>query len=212
MLENIHWLGHDSFRLDGTVTVYIDPWKLPAGRPAAGLILVTHDHFDHLSLPDIAALAGPDTVVVGPAAVTAQVADLETVTVAPGESAEVKGVGVEAVAAYNLDKFRAPGQPYHPREAGNVGYVVTLDGVRYYHAGDTDAVPEMAGVHCDVALLPVGGTFTMTWDEAAAACDVIDAAAAVPMHYGEVVGDARDAERFRDRCRLPVTILPLERG
>ena len=68
----------------------------------------------------------------------------------------------------------------------------------------------MADVHCDVALLPVGGTFTMTWQEAAAACDVIDAAAAVPMHYGELIGDARDAEAFRDRCRLPVTILPLE--
>jgi L-ascorbate metabolism protein UlaG (beta-lactamase superfamily) len=135
----------------------------------------------------------------------------ETVTVAAGDRLEVRGVPLQVVAAYNLDKFRSPGQPYHPREAGYVGYVVTFDGVRYYHAGDTDAVPEMATVQCDVALLPVGGTFTMTWQEAAAACDVIDAAAAVPMHYGEVVGDARDAEDFRDHCRLPVTILPLER-
>jgi L-ascorbate metabolism protein UlaG (beta-lactamase superfamily) len=212
MLENIHWLGHDSFRLDGTTTVYIDPWKLPAGLPPAGLVLVTHEHSDHLSLPDIGALAGPDTVVVGPASVTAQLADRETVTVAPGDGIEVRGVGIEAVPAYNLDKFRAPGQPYHPREAGYVGYVIALDGVRYYHAGDTDAVPEMADVHCDVALLPVGGTFTMTWDEAAAACDLLHATAAVPMHYGEIVGDAGDAERFRDRCGLPVTILPLERG
>ncbi|HEY5168305.1 MAG TPA: MBL fold metallo-hydrolase [Thermoleophilia bacterium] len=212
MLENIHWLGHDSFRLDGTVTIYIDPWKLPAGLPVAGLILVTHEHFDHLSVADITALAGPDTVVVGPASVTSQLADRETVTVAPGDSVEVRGVGIEAVPAYNLDKFRAPGQPYHPREAGHVGYVVALDGVRYYHAGDTDAVPEMAEVRCDVALLPVGGTFTMTWDEAAAACDLLHATAAVPMHYGEVVGDAGDAERFRDLCSVPVTILPLERG
>jgi len=212
MLENIHWLGHDSFRLDGTVTIYIDPWKLPAGLPVAGLILVTHEHFDHLSVADITALAGPDTVVVGPASVTSQLADRETVTVAPGDSVEVRGVGIEAVPAYNLDKFRAPGQPYHPREAGHVGYMVALDGVRYYHAGDTDAVPEMAEVRCDVALLPVGGTFTMTWDEAAAACDLLHATAAVPMHYGEVVGDAGDAERFRDLCSVPVTILPLERG
>ena len=215
MLENIHWLGHDSFRLDGTTTVYIDPWKLPAGLPPAGLILVTHEHFDHLSLPDIEALAGPDTVVVGPASVTAQLADRETVTVAPGDSVEVRGVGVEAVPAYNLDKFRAPGQPYHPREAGYVGYVIALDGVRYYHAGDTDAVPEMADVHCDVALLPVGGTFTMTWDEAAAACDLLHATAAVPMHYGEIVGDAGATPSGSvDRCRAacPSTILPLERG
>lgn len=211
MLENIHWLGHDSFRFDGSVTVYVDPWKLPAGQPPADVILVTHEHFDHLSLPDVEALAGPETVVVGPASVTAQVRGPATVTLAAGECETVRGVAVTAVPAYNLDKFRAPGQPYHPRAAGHVGYVFALDGVRYYHAGDTDAIPEMATVSCDVALLPVGGTFTMTWEEAAGACEVIDAAAVVPMHYGEVVGGVRDAERFRDRCSKPVTILPLER-
>jgi L-ascorbate metabolism protein UlaG (beta-lactamase superfamily) len=211
MLENIHWLGHDSFRLDGTTTVFIDPWKLPPGQPRAGVVLVTHDHHDHLSANDIAKIAGPDTVVVGPASVTDQISGLETVTVAAGDNVDVCGVQVLAVPAYNLDKFRAPGQLYHPREAGLVGYVVTLDGVRYYHAGDTDAVPEMADVQCEVALLPVGGKYTMTWEEAAAACDLLAAAVAVPMHYGDVIGDIHDAERFRDRCSLPVTILPLER-
>lgn len=211
MLENIHWLGHDSFRIDGSVTVYIDPWKLPAGQPPAGLVFVTHDHFDHLSLPDIGRLAGPDTVVVGPASVTAQVEGVETVTVAPGDSAEVRGVAVEAVAAYNLDKFRSPGQPYHPKEAGYVGFVITLDGVRYYHAGDTDAIPEMRDVRADVALLPVSGTYVMTGREACGACDLITARAAVPMHYADIVGDEGDAETFRADCRIPVTILPLER-
>lgn len=210
MLENIHWLGHDSFRIDGDVTVYLDPWKLKPGQPQADLVLVTHDHYDHLSLDDIRRLAGPDTVVVGPASVTARVEGLETVTVAPGESIEVKGVPVETVAAYNLDKFRAPGEPFHPREAGYVGYIVTVDGVRYYHAGDTDAVPEMRTVRTDVALLPVGGTFTMTCEEACTACDMIDARAAVPMHYADIVGDKSDAERFRAGCGIPVTILQLE--
>jgi L-ascorbate metabolism protein UlaG (beta-lactamase superfamily) len=212
MLENIHWLGHDSFRLDGSVTVYIDPWKLPAGQPQADAILVTHDHYDHLSLPDIEALAGPGTVVAGPESVTSQVRGLETVTLVPGGRAAVNGVDVEAVAAYNLDKFRAPGQPFHPREAGYLGYVFTLDGVRYYHAGDTDAVPEMRDVRCDVALLPVSGTFVMTCDEACGACDLITAQVAVPMHYGDIVGGDADAERFRDNCGIPVSILPLERG
>ena len=211
MLDEIHWLGHDSFRLDGSVTVYIDPWKLSAGQPRAGVILITHEHFDHLSPDDIGKIAGPGTVVVGPASVTAQVSGLETMTVAAGDRVDVRGLSVLAVPAYNVDKFRAPGQPYHPRESGYLGYVVELDGVRYYHAGDTDAVPEMADVHCDVALLPVGGTFTMTSEEAAEACALIDAAAAVPMHYGDIIGDAGDAERFRDHCGVPVTILPLER-
>jgi L-ascorbate metabolism protein UlaG (beta-lactamase superfamily) len=109
MLKDIHWLGHDSFRLDGSVTVYIDPWKLPAGQPVAGVILVTHEHFDHLSLPDVEKVSGPDTVLIGPACVTAQVDDVATVTLAPGESADVGGAQVTAVPAYNVDKFRAPG-------------------------------------------------------------------------------------------------------
>jgi L-ascorbate metabolism protein UlaG (beta-lactamase superfamily) len=212
MLENIHWLGHDSFRLDGSVTVYVDPWKLPPGQPQAGVVLVTHDHYDHLSLPDIQLVAGPGTVVVGPECVTGQVKDLRTVTLAPDESAEVGGVTVEAVAAYNLDKFRAPGQPFHPREAGYVGYVFALDGVRYYHAGDTDAIPEMKDVRCDIAFLPVSGTYVMTCDEACHACDMVAAQHVVPMHYGDIVGSDDDAERFRAGCRVPVTILPLERG
>lgn len=210
MLENIHWLGHDSFRIDGSATVYIDPWKLPAGQPQADLILVTHDHYDHLDLGDIARLAGPDTVVVGPASVTSQVEDLETVTVAPGEKVEVRGIPVETVAAYNLDKFRAPGQPFHPREAGYVGFIVTVDEVRYYHAGDTDAIPEMREVRAHVALLPVSGTYVMTCEEACHACDLLSAEAAVPMHYADIVGDTDDAERFRAGCRIPVTVLPLD--
>jgi L-ascorbate metabolism protein UlaG (beta-lactamase superfamily) len=212
MLENIHWLGHDSIRLDGSVTVYIDPWKLPPGQPPADVVLVTHDHFDHFSLPDIAAVAGPATTIVGPAAVTVQITDHPTVTLSHGERTIVGGVHIEAVPAYNVDKFREPGALYHPREAGGNGYVIILDGTRYYHAGDTDVVPEMGQVRCDIALLPVGGTYTMTADEAAEACDMIDAATAVPMHFGDIVGDLSDAERFRELCRLPVSILTPERG
>ena len=212
MLENIHWLGHDTFRLDGSSTIYIDPWKLPAGARPADLILVTHDHFDHFSAADIASIGSARTTLIGPAAVTDQTSGLTTVTLAPGEAATVGGVTVTAVPAYNLDKFRGPGEPYHPREAGYLGYVVEMDGLRVYHAGDTDAIPEMSDVRCDVALLPVGGTYTMTADEAAAACDALGAATAVPMHFADLVGTQADAERFRELCGIPVTILPLERS
>ena len=116
-----------------------------------------------------------------------------------------------AVPAYNVDKFREPGEVFHPREAGGLGYVVELDGRRIYHAGDTDATSEMRDVQCDVALLPVSGTFVMTAEEAAAACGTISAAAVVPMHYGDIVGTAADAARLQQLCGIPVTILPLER-
>jgi L-ascorbate metabolism protein UlaG (beta-lactamase superfamily) len=211
MLENIHWLGHDTFRLDGSSTVYIDPWKLPAGAVPADLILVTHDHYDHFSVADIARIGSAATTLIGPAVVTAQASGVTTVTLAPGETTIVGGVSVTAVPAYNLDKFRAPGEPYHPREAGYLGYVVEMDGLRIYHAGDTDATSEMSDVRCDVALLPVGGTYTMTAEEAAEACDALGASAAVPMHFADIVGTRADAERFRELCRIPVTILPSER-
>jgi L-ascorbate metabolism protein UlaG (beta-lactamase superfamily) len=211
MIEDIHWLGHDSFRLDGSSTVYIDPWKLGEGAPPADVVLVTHDHYDHLSPGDIAKVATPATVVVAPASVTAQLEGLETITVAPGDTVDVGSVSVTAVPAYNIDKFRAPGEVFHPRASGYVGYIVELDGRRIYHAGDTDAIPEMRDVRCDVALLPVSGTYVMTADEAIAACGVIKAGTVVPMHYGDIVGSAADAALLKERCGSTVVVLPLER-
>ena len=212
MIENIHWLGHDSFRLDGSSTVYIDPWKLAADAPPADLILITHDHYDHFSPDDIARLSTPRTTLIGPASVTAQVDGVAAVTLSAGETATVGGVTVTGVPAYNIDKFRQPGEVFHPRAAGGLGYIVELDGRRIYHAGDTDAIPEMRDVRCDVALLPVSGTYVMTAAEAAEACRMISAAAAVPMHYGDIVGTAADAARFEGLCGIPVRVLPLEQG
>ena len=212
MIENIHWLGHDSFRLDGSSTVYIDPWKLAADAPPADLILITHDHYDHFSPDDIARLSTPRTTLIGPASVTAQVDGVAAVTLSAGETATLGGVTVTAVPAYNIDKFRQPGEVFHPRAAGGLGYIVELDGRRIYHAGDTDAIPEMRDVRCDVALLPVSGTYVMTAAEAAEACRMISAAAAVPMHYGDIVGTAADAARFEGLCGVPVTVLPFEQG
>jgi L-ascorbate metabolism protein UlaG (beta-lactamase superfamily) len=211
MLERVHWLGHDSFRLDGSSVVYIDPWKLPLGQPTAHVVLVTHDHYDHYSADDIARVAGPDTVVVGPSAVTAKVRGQATLTIRPGETLEVNTATVTAVPAYNVDKFKQPGVVYHSRDAGHVGYIVAMDGMRIYHAGDTDAIPEMEAVDVDVALLPVGGTYTMTAEEAARACTMLRTAVAVPMHFGDIVGSRDDARVFERLCTVPVTILDPER-
>jgi L-ascorbate metabolism protein UlaG (beta-lactamase superfamily) len=206
MVENIAWLGHDSFRIEGSRTVYVDPWKLAGGAPPADVILVTHDHFDHLSKDDIAKLTKPGTVVVGPREVTAQVKG-ETRTIAAGETIEVGGVTVSAVPAYNTNKFREPGRVFHPQADGKVGYIVELDGRRVYHAGDTDVIPEMSEVDVDIALIPVSGTYVMTADEAAQACEVIKAGVVIPMHFGDIVGSVDDARRFKERCALPVEIL-----
>ena len=206
MIENLVWLGHDSFRIGGSRTIYIDPWRLQPGSPAADLILVTHDHYDHLSKDDIALISTPRTIVVGPAEVTGQLAG-QTITVRPGETVTAAGVTVSAVPAYNTNKFRSPGAPFHPREDGKVGYIIEHDGRRIYHAGDTDVIPEMAAVAVDIALLPVSGTYVMTADEAALAAATIQAGVIVPMHFGTIVGSLADAQRFAALSPTPVEIL-----
>ena len=206
MIENIHWLGHASFRIENDKTVYIDPIKLEGRPPKADLILITHDHFDHCSPDDVARVAKDDTVIVTIAA-AAQNLKGDVRVVKPGESLTVLGIPIEAVPAYNVNKFRSPGVPFHPQESGHVGFIFTVGGQRIYHAGDTDVIPEMDDVEADIALLPAGGTYTMTADEAAQAANRIQPQVAIPMHWGTIVGSKRDAERFSDLCQMEVVIL-----
>jgi L-ascorbate metabolism protein UlaG (beta-lactamase superfamily) len=208
-MEGIEWLGHDSFRLTGSATVYIDPWRLSKGAAAADLVLVTHDHSDHFDKNDIASVSTPQTVVVGPAEVTGKLIGAQTRTVVPGETVVVGGVKVTAVPAYNLNKYSDPkaGVLFHPKEDGKVGYVVELDGRMIYHTGDTDNIPEMSDIDVDVALVPVSGTYVMTVDEALEACTRLKAKTVIPMHYATIVGDVGDAERFARECGLPVEVL-----
>jgi L-ascorbate metabolism protein UlaG (beta-lactamase superfamily) len=208
-ISDIHWLGHDSFRLDGSTTIYIDPWKLPPEPPVADGILLTHDHYDHLSADDIDLIAGPQTIIIGPQAVADQLEGDTAVVVAAGETFQCASAVVTAVPAYNVNKYREPGKPYHPREAGYLGYVIELDGFSVYHSGDTDV---LADVECDVALIPVSGTYVMTAEEAVEACRRLRAKAVVPMHYADIVGTKADAERLKAGCGERVVMLPLERG
>jgi L-ascorbate metabolism protein UlaG (beta-lactamase superfamily) len=206
MVEGIEWLGHDSFRITGSKVVYVDPWKLGPGATPADVILVTHDHFDHFSKEDIAAISGPATVVVGPPPVTSQLGG-QAMSVHTGDTVEANGVKVTAVPAYNTNKFASPGKVFHQKGGDNVGYVFELDGRRIYHAGDTDSIPEMGEIDVDVALLPVSGIYVMTAGEAAEACHVMKAKVVIPMHYGEVAGTPADAERLSRICRYPVEVL-----
>lgn len=192
MPVDIKWLGHASFILSaGDTTVAIDPYRVTAGGPV-NLVLVTHEHYDHCSPEDVRRLAGPETVILAPPDCQGKLEGLggSFLPVEPGANYEPAGVPVRTVAAYNLDK------PFHPREKGWVGYIVRLGGETVYHTGDSDFVPEMEGLGVDVALLPVGGTYTMDAEEAARAYRAIGARRAIPMHYGSIVGSEEDARRF----------------
>jgi L-ascorbate metabolism protein UlaG (beta-lactamase superfamily) len=195
IVDRLHWLGHDSFRVDGRPVIYFDPWKLQDGLPTADLVLVSHEHHDHCSPEDIKRVSGSGTVIVASAGAAPKLPGAQVAR--PGDDLRLSGVRVEAVPAYNVTKFRAPGVPFHPREAGHVGYIVTIEGVRLYFAGDTDFIPEMKAIRCDVALLPVSGIYAMTADEAAEAARAIRPEIAMPMHFGSGIGTAGDGERFR---------------
>jgi len=199
MKNRIEWLGHATVLIRGERTVMVDPWKVSGGE-RVDLVLVTHGHFDHCSPEDVAKVSGPQTEVVAPADAAAKLGE-GVKTILPGEAANVAGVKVEAVPAYNV------GKSFHPKDNRWVGYVVTMGGERVYVAGDTDRTAEMDAVKADVALLPVGGTYTMTAEEAAGAADAMGVSLAIPIHFGDVVGSEADARRFEAACNVPVKVL-----
>ena len=196
MSVEIRWIHHASFRLaadDGTV-VYIDPWKLTSAPADAAVVFISHSHYDHCSPQDVSKVSTPQTEVVTTDDAAGQFANSQAL--APGGQAAVGGVTIDGVAAYNVDK------QFHPKANNWLGAVVSLGGVRVYYAGDTDRIPEMAGLsEIDVALLPVGGTYTMNAQEAAQACGDIKPKTAVPYHWGDIVGTGSDARAFADAVR-----------
>ncbi len=213
LIDALEWLGHSGFRVRpggprGT-TIYIDPYRV-AGGPKADLILVTHGHYDHFSPRDVEHLVHDRTRLVAPPAVAERLSG-RVLSIAPGEALRpdaVDGVEVSAVAAYNTSKRDGDGRPFHPREAGGVGYELNLRGERLYHSGDTDVIPEMDAVAgCDVALLAVSGTYVMTAAEAAEAARRIGPRLAVPMHWGEHIGTRADADEFARLAPVEVRIL-----
>jgi len=171
--------------------------------PKADIILITHEHFDHCSSQDIKIIVKTDTVVVGSSGVEKKLSQ-DVKVMSPGEKASVKGIDIEAVAAYNIGKV------FHPKVAGNTGFIITVDNTRIYHAGDTDFIPEMKTIKAEIALLPIGGTYTMNAKEAAQAANAINPKIAIPMHWGGAVGSEKDAREFKKLCKAQVMILKKE--
>lgn len=202
MTRPIHWTGHAGIRIAGSKIVYVDPYDLSGGE-IADLILITHDHYDHFSPDDIRKIQGPKTTVVMPAS-SAEVLSGNVKTVHPGDRITVDGVPIEAVPMYNI------GKRFHPKEKNYTAYVFTLDGTTYFHAGDSDLTPELKAVRADVVFLPVSGTYCMNPKEAAEACGFIKPKAAMPIHWGSVVGSSDDAKNFKRLATCDVVILPKE--
>lgn len=202
MIDNIHWLGHDTFRIDGEKVIYTDPFKVTKGR-AADIILITHEHYDHCSPEDIKKLMGPDTVIVATPDCNEKLSG-DVRMVKPGDRISVGGIEIEAVPSYNTNK------QFHTKERNWVGYIFTVNGVKIYLAGDTDHIPEMKNFDADIALLPVSGTYVMTAEEAVEAALDIRPEIAVPMHYNSIVGTEDDARKFAEGLKGKVEVRVLE--
>lgn len=201
----IHWLGHASFRFEssGGHVIYVDPYRLKNPQKKADVILITHDHYDHFSADDIAKILDLKTSIYGPKSLSGRIKNPVNI-MKPGDAVTFKDIRIEAVHSYNTDKN------FHQKNQDNIGFVVTIDGVRIYHAGDTDFIPEMKNIKADIVLLPVGGTYTMDTMGAVDAVSAINPRVAIPMHYGTVVGSKEDAVRFSNLCTCEVAMLTPE--
>lgn len=195
MLENIEVLYHSSIRINKEKIIYIDPFKINKNYNDADIIFITHDHYDHYSEEDIDKVINENTTIIIPEELLTKllrkgINKNAIITVEPNEKYMVQGIKFETIPAYNTNKT------FHPKKNGWVGYIIIINGIRYYIAGDTDITEENKQVKCDVAFVPVGGTYTMDFKEAASLINEIKPKIAIPIHYGSIVGTEQDAIDF----------------
>lgn len=195
MLENIEVLCHSSIRINKEKVIYIDPFKINKNYNDADIIFITHDHYDHYSEEDIDKVIKEDTTIVIPKDLLKKLLkkgiNKNAIIVAePNKEYETQGINFNTIHAYNINK------KFHPKENNWLGYIITINNVKYYVAGDTDITDKNRKVKCDVAFVPVGGTYTMDFKEAARLINEIKPKIAVPIHYGSIVGTEQDARNF----------------
>ena len=206
MINNIEVNTQNSIRVRSRVgAIYIDPLEIPDEKHDADFILITHDHYDHFSIEDIRKVANADTILVVPEKMVGKAQEVADAvgrieTVKPAVCREINGLEFETVPAYNTLK------PFHPKSAEWVGYILRIDGKRIYIAGDTDATKEAKAVKCDIALVPIGGTYTMDAKKAAELINTIRPDVAIPVHYGHIVGKPSDGEVFAENVMAPIKV------
>lgn len=206
-IENIdlRWLGHSGFLIENSKTIYIDPFQISEGLPKADLILITHSHYDHCSIEDLRKIVTENTKIVLTADCQSKITKFEEpikmIIAEPGQEFDFSGIKIIAVPSYNINK------EFHPKDEGWLGYLIKMEDIIIYHAGDSDIIPEMQKLtghnqkeKTFVALLPVGGRFTMNPEEAFEVANLLKPSLAIPMHWGSIVGTKEDAEEFCELC------------
>ncbi len=198
MLENITCLGHSSIKIiNNDQIIYIDPYKINNYYADADIIFITHNHYDHYSKEDIIKIKQDSTKIIITKDLLQETLDLgfiesNIITVEPSKTYKIENLMFQTIPAYNVNKI------FHPKENNWVGYIIEINKIKYYIAGDTDITEENQKVICDVAFLPIGGTYTMTKEEAATLANHIKPKVVVPIHYGIIVGTKQDAIEFKN--------------
>lgn len=206
MVNSIEVLAHSCIRIQGDIVAYFDPFMVKEEPHDADIVFLTHDHYDHFSPEDFWKVANPDTLIIAPETIVSNLVendiDKEMIApVKPGDKLVIFGIPVEVVRSYNTNK------EFHPKENNWVGYIVTFDGTRCYIAGDTDIIPENLVIDCNIALVPVGGTYTMNADEAASLINQIHPEIAIPTHYGAITGTKDDGDEFQQLVDPAITVI-----
>ena len=198
LLENIEVFCQSSIKFSRDKVIYCDPFKIEEDFKDADYVFITHSHYDHYNPESIEKIKKDNTIFIVPKDVESKLkkdlnVDQKNIAVViPDQIYDIEGLRFSTVAAYNRSPFR----PFHPKKNGWVGYIITIDSYKYYVAGDTDATEESLMINCDVAFVPVGGTYTMDAKEAAIFVNVIKPKIAVPIHYGSIVGSKNDGQTF----------------
>jgi len=200
----IEKFGQSCFSIANGKKVYFDPYNVAGGSSEAEIILISHSHYDHCSIEDLKRIVQDGTIVVCTADCQSKLTKLDKKIdikiLEPGNQIEIKGIKIKAIPAYTFSE-------YHPKDENWNGYVVEVEGVRVYHAGDSDLIPEMSSLgKIDLAFLPVGGTYTMDAEQASRAALIIKPELAIPMHYGDVIGTKEDALRFQELCENEIEV------
>ena len=195
MINNISINCHSSIKINGEKVIYVDPYKIKGINNDADLIFITHEHYDHYSIEDINKIKKSNTRFIVPKSMKNRliidgISENDIISVDVKNKYNVDDIEFETIPAYNINKS------FHPKNSNWVGYIININNIKYYIAGDTDITDEAINVKCDIAFIPIGGTYTMDYKEAATLTNKIKPKYAIPIHYGLIVGKYEDAIKY----------------